>query len=150
MGRVTIDGTAIEYRESGSGEPLALVHGSASDFRTWQFQQEAFSERFRVISYSRRYHWPNDPIPEGTAYSMNEQLADLRSLLRLLDAVPAHLIGYSYGAFLCLLLAMQESSLVRTLVLAEPPVITLLASSPPKAGKFSNSWQPGPASQPTS
>lgn len=136
MGQVSIAGTRIECRESGSGEPLVLVHGSASDYRTWELQQDAFAERFRVISYSRRYHWPNDPIQDGTDYSMNEQVADLRALLRVLDAAPAHLVGHSYGAFLCLLLAMRESSLVRTLVLAEPPVITLFVSSRPKLGEI--------------
>jgi pimeloyl-ACP methyl ester carboxylesterase len=132
MGQVTINGTSLEYRETGSGKPLVLVHGSASDYRTWHLQQEALAERYRVISYSRRYHWPNDPIRDGTDYSMNEQVADLQALVRSLDAAPAHLVGHSHGAFLCLLLAMREPSLVRTLVLSEPPVITLFVSSSPK------------------
>lgn len=44
---------------------------------------------------------------------------------------PAHLVGNSYGAFLCLLLAVRDASLVRTLVLAEPPVLTLFVSNDP-------------------
>jgi pimeloyl-ACP methyl ester carboxylesterase len=63
---------------------------------------------------------------------MNEHVDDLEALLRSLEAAPAHLVGHSYGAFLCLLLAMRKPSLVRTLVLAEPPVITLFVSSAPK------------------
>jgi pimeloyl-ACP methyl ester carboxylesterase len=132
MAHVTVNGETLEYREIGKGEPLVLVHGSASDCRTWHLQQEAFAERFRVINFSRRYHWPNSPIPDGTDYSMDEQVADLLALVRSLDAVPAHLVGHSYGAFLCLLVAMQDVSLVRTLVLAEPPAITLFVSSTPK------------------
>lgn len=132
MPQVTINGRAFEYREIGEGEPLVLVHGSASDYRTWHLQEEVFAERFRVISFSRRYHWPNDPIPDGADYLMDEQVADLRGLVRSLGAAPAHLVGHSYGAFLCLLAAMQEPSLVRTLVLAEPPVITLFVSNTPK------------------
>jgi pimeloyl-ACP methyl ester carboxylesterase len=132
MAQVTVNGETLEYGEIGRGEPLVLVHGSASDYRTWHLQQEAFAERFRVIYYSRRYHWPNDPIPDGTDYSMDEQVADLIALVRSLDAAPAHLVGHSYGAFLCLLVAMQEPSLVRTLVLSEPPAITLFVSSTPK------------------
>jgi pimeloyl-ACP methyl ester carboxylesterase len=132
MAQVTVNGETLEYGEIGRGEPLVLVHGSASDYRTWHLQQDAFAERFRVIYYSRRYHWPNDPIPDGTDYSMDEQVADLRALVRSLNAAPAHLVGHSYGAFLCLLVAMREPSLVRTLVLAEPPAITLFVSSTPK------------------
>jgi len=56
----------------------------------------------------------------------------LRSLIVSLDAAPAHIVGHSYGALLALLLAMREPGLVRTLVLAEAPVITLFVSVPPK------------------
>jgi pimeloyl-ACP methyl ester carboxylesterase len=132
MAQVNVNGTALEYKEVGVGEPVVLVHGSASDYRTWHFQQEAFSEQFRVITYSRRYHWPNGPIPVGADYSMAEHVADLSSLLHALDAGPAHLVGHSYGAFVSLLLAQQEPHLVRTLVLSEPPVITLFVSNTPK------------------
>lgn len=132
MAQLDINGKTLECGEVGSGEPVVLVHGSASDYRTWHSQQEVFAERFRVIYFSRRYHWPNDPIPEGTAYSMDEHVTDLQALVRSLDAAPAHLVGHSYGAFLCLLLAVREPSLVRTLVLGEPPVITLFVSNVPR------------------
>lgn len=93
--------------------------------------KKVFAERFRVIAYSQRYHWPNEPIPETGEYTMGEQLDDLEALIRSLDAAPAHLVGNSYGAFLCLLLAIRDASLVRTLVLAEPPVLTLYVSNGP-------------------
>jgi pimeloyl-ACP methyl ester carboxylesterase len=63
---------------------------------------------------------------------MAEHVADLRAVLHALDAAPAHLVGHSYGAFVCLLLAQQEPHLVQTLVLSEPPVITLFVSNTPK------------------
>lgn len=132
MTSVDLGDTRLEYREKGGGEPLVLVHGSASDYRTWRAQQASFAERFRVISYSRRYHWPNAPISGGHDYAMQEHLDDLQALLLTLDAAPAHLVGHSYGAFLCLLLAVRNPELVRTLVLAEPPVITLFVSNTPK------------------
>jgi pimeloyl-ACP methyl ester carboxylesterase len=132
MPELKIQGTELHYTDRGSGEPVVLVHGSASDRRTWQLQEEAFAENFRVISFSRRYHWPNAPISEAAEYSMAEHVADLQQLLQALDAEPAHLVGHSYGAFLCLLLAVHDPSLVRTLVLAEPPAITLFVSSTPR------------------
>jgi pimeloyl-ACP methyl ester carboxylesterase len=132
MSTLKINGTSLEYAEYGAGEPLVLVHGSASDYRTWYKQQEEFANRYRVITYSRRYHWPNEPIPEDADYSMREQVADLKAFIQELRVEPAHLIGHSYGAFLCLLLAIEEPELVRTLILAEPPVITLFVSNTPK------------------
>lgn len=132
MARLSINGTSIEYGEAGHGDPLVLVHGSASDARTWDRQWEQFAKSFRVIRYSRRYHWPNDPIAPGADYSMPEHVADLKALLLSLGAVPAHLVGHSYGGFLCLLLALQDRPLVRTLVLAEVPAITLFVSNTPR------------------
>jgi pimeloyl-ACP methyl ester carboxylesterase len=136
MPSVNVRGYDLEYSESGSGEPVVLVHGSASDQRTWQGQREALAERYRVIAYSRRYHWPNAPIAGGADYSMEEQVEDLRALLLTLHTAPAHLVGHSYGAFLCLLLALRDPLLVRSLVLAEPPAITLFVSSVPKPAEL--------------
>jgi pimeloyl-ACP methyl ester carboxylesterase len=136
MATRTISGSRLELFDEGSGEPLVLVHGSASDYRTWHAQRPVLAERFRVISYSRRYHWPNEPIPEGGVYRMMEHVDDLAELLRAVDAAPAHLVGHSYGGFLCLLLAIREPGLVRTLVLAEPPVVTLFVSDPPKPAEL--------------
>ncbi|PEN13309.1 alpha/beta hydrolase [Longibacter salinarum] len=133
MPTARVNGTTLAYEVSGDGEPVVLVHGSASDHRTWSAQKDAFAEQFRVISYSRRYHWPNEPIPEDAVYIMDEHVDDLRALIRSLDLAPAHLVGNSYGAFLCLLLAIRDPSLVRSLVLAEPPVLTLFVSNDPTA-----------------
>ena len=132
MSTLKINGASLEYAEYGEGEPLVLVHGSASDYRTWHKQQEEFAHRYRVITYSRRYHWPNEQIPADADYSMMEHVDDLQALIKELGAVPAHLMGHSHGAFLCLLLAIKEPELVRTLVLAEPPVVTLFVSNTPK------------------
>jgi pimeloyl-ACP methyl ester carboxylesterase len=132
MPRVEIDGTSLECLERGRGEPVVLVHGSASDHRTWRRQLEVLGSEFRTIAYSRRYHWPNQPIAAGADYSMPEHVDDLAAVVRTLGAAPAHLVGHSYGAFVCLLLAVRQPDLVRSLVLTEPPAVTLFVHVPPR------------------
>jgi pimeloyl-ACP methyl ester carboxylesterase len=132
MTSVTINGVSLEYVERGSGETIVFVHGSVSDYRTWKIQQDELSKNYRTIAYSRRYHSPNRKIAEGADYSMTEQVDDLQALIRSLDGKPVHLVGNSYGAFLCLLLAIREPELIQTLVLAEPPIITIFIDIPPK------------------
>ena len=44
-----------------------------------------------------------------------------------LNAAPAHLVGNSGGAYIALALALAHPELVRSLVLGEPPVMSLLA-----------------------
>lgn len=132
MSRRSIDGAELEVLEAGNGEPVVLVHGSASDHRTWEAQLDALARRHRVVSYSRRFHWPNEALPDGADYLMGRHVDDLEALLRAVDARPAHLVGHSYGGFVSLLLAIRRPDLVRSLVLAEPPVLTLFVSDPPK------------------
>lgn len=132
VGPIDVNGATLHYAEQGTGDAVVLVHGSASDHRTWEPHLDWFAEHFRTIVYSRRYHWPNDRIPDGADYSMQEHVDDLGGLVRSLGAAPAHLVGHSYGAFVCLLLAIQAPELVRSLVLAEPPAITLFVSNRPR------------------
>ena len=126
----------LESVTRGTGQPLVLVHGSASDRRTWGHQLEAFGKHYLVVSYSRRYHWPNEPIADGAEYSMADHVDDLEQLLKSLDSTGAHLVGHSYGAYVALMVALRRPGLVDKLVLAEPPVIPLLTGFPPKPSRI--------------
>lgn len=132
MAKMEINGATLDYTDDGAGEPVVFVHGSFSDRRTWEGQRKAFAERYRVIICSRRYHWPNEGIPDGADYSMLQHVDDLAELIRVLEIAPAHLVGSSYGGYVSLLVAIRHPELVRSLVLAEPPVVPLFASIPPK------------------
>ena len=96
--RANVGGTELSYFEIGEGEPVVFVHGSIGDYRTWGYQFEAFAQRYRVISYSRRYHYPNTWVGDGMDYSSALHAEDLAGFIRALGFGPAHLIGQSYGA----------------------------------------------------
>lgn len=127
-----VDGIALAYREQGEGEPIVFVHGSASDLRTWGQQLPAIGTRYRAIAYSRRYAPPNKDIEPGADDQMLPHVDDLAALLRLIGAAPAHLVGHSWGGFICLLAAIRHPEMVRSLVLQEPPVLSLFVSTPPR------------------
>ena len=126
-----VDGSALAYREQGEGEAVVFVHGSASDLRTWEHQLPAIGTSYRAIAYSRRYARPNEDIEPGADDQMLPHVDDLAALLRLTGAAPAHLVGHSWGAFICLLAAIRHPEMVRSLVLQEPPVLSLFVSTPP-------------------
>jgi pimeloyl-ACP methyl ester carboxylesterase len=127
-----VDGATLAYREQGDGEPVVFVHGTSSDLRTWDKQLWAIGGSYRAIAYSRRYARPNEDIEPGADDQMLPHVDDLVAFLRVLAAAPAHLVGHSWGAFICLLTAIRDPRLVRSLVLAEPPVLTLFTSVPPR------------------
>jgi len=132
MPSANVNGVSLEYRESGSGEPVVLVHGGISDHRIWQVQRDALGRKYRAIAYSCRYHWPNTPAPPDAEHSVAEHVDDLQALVTALGAAPAHLVGNSFGGLLCLFVAIRAPELVRSLVLLEPFVLPLLASVPPR------------------
>ena len=129
---VLVHGATLAYSQQGDGEPVVLVHGSASDLRTWGRQLPAMSESHRVIAYSRRYARPNADIPPGLDDQMTAHVDDLVGFLRTIDGAPAHLVGHSWGAFICLLTAIRHPRVTRSLVLQEPPVLSLFTSTPPR------------------
>jgi pimeloyl-ACP methyl ester carboxylesterase len=125
MTEIEIRGAKLFYTERGSGQPVVFVHGGLSDYRTWAPQLDSIGESYRVITYSRRWHWPNAPIPAGGTSHMDTHVDDLAELITRLGAAPANVVGNSWGAYTSLVLARRYPALVRSLVIEEPPVIPL-------------------------
>ena len=136
LSTVAVDGALLAFREQGEGEPVVFVHGSASDVRTWEQQVPAIAKSHRAIAYSRRYARPNEDIRPGLDDQMSPHVDDLVAFLQEIDATPAHLVGHSWGAFICLLAAIRHPQVVRSLVLQEPPVLSLLMSVPPRPAEL--------------
>ena len=127
---VRVGDVELHYVEQGTGVPVIFVHGSVDDYRTFEPQLEPLSKRYRVISYSRRYNFPNARrVPSGN-HSALVEADDLAKLLNALGAYPAHVVGHSYGAYTALILAMKHPELVRSVVLAEPPLLRWLPGLP--------------------
>lgn len=126
-----VDGATLAYREVGAGDPVVFVHGGISDLTIWDAQLPVIGSRHRAIAYSRRYAWPNEDLPAGGRDTMRPHVDDLLAFLRATDARPAHLVGNSWGAFICLVAAIREPDSVRSLVLEEPPLIPLIMGNPP-------------------
>lgn len=126
----------LHYIEHGQGEPLILLHGGQGDYRSWGPQMKAFSQRYRAISYSRRYHYPNDNPLTSQNHSAYVEADDLTAFIRKLKLGRVHLIGTSYGAFTALALAVKHPEMVRSLVLAEPPIHQWVRNTPNGAALY--------------
>jgi pimeloyl-ACP methyl ester carboxylesterase len=144
MQPVSTDDGRLYYAERGRGEPVILVHGGLSDGRTWQRQVEALSDGHRVIAYSRRVNQSTRGRAEGPD-QMAADIQDLAALTERLDLAPVHLVGHSWGAFVCLWLGIRRPDLVRSLVLAEPPFLPVFLSSSPKPQELIRMFAISPA-----
>ncbi len=133
MSLANINNYEFRYNEIGNHDNIVVfVHGSASDYRTWDGQIKEFGKHYKTLAFSRRYHLPNKKILPKQDYSMQQHLDDLEKFIKLFSDQPVHLVGHSYGALLGLLLAIQSPKTIKSLTLAEPPAIRLNISNSPK------------------
>ena len=128
---VFINGDSLHYIEMGKGDPVVFVHGTLGDYRTWEAQMDTFAKSHRVISYSRRFAYPNRQVINDSAdYSVIPHAKDLAEFIKLLNLGKVHLVGHSYGGYTALLTTIDHPELVRSLTLGEPPVVSLLNNVP--------------------
>ena len=114
MGYVDANGVHTYYEEQGSGDPLLLLHGGLVDGDSFGQQTPAFAARFQVTVPDRRGHGRTADVEGPITYDV---MAD--DTIAFMDAVgsgPAHLVGWSDGGDVGLLVAIKRPDLVRRLV----------------------------------
>jgi pimeloyl-ACP methyl ester carboxylesterase len=129
-GKVNVNGVELNYLENGQGESLILLHGGVGDMTAWEAQFEEFAKRYRVISYSRRYSFPNKNVFDSKYRPGISDAEDLKALIQKLRIKRVHLVGLSYGAFTGLIFAVKNPDMVASMVLAEPPAHQLIRDLP--------------------
>ncbi len=125
MPTLQIAGSNVEYLESGSGEPVVLLHSSGSSGAQWRALSERLAERYRVIvpdlyGYGATAHW------SGRGPFHLECEAEIVHALLGRAGAPAHLVGHSYGGAVALHVAGWRGDLLRSLTLIEPVAFHLL------------------------
>jgi pimeloyl-ACP methyl ester carboxylesterase len=115
MANIQLGDVATWYDVHGNGESVLLLHGGFVDSRMFAPAMPFLVDRFRVYTVDRRGHGHTPDVEGSLTY---EAMAD--DTIAFLDEVvcePAHLVGYSDGASVALLVALKRPDLVRKLVL---------------------------------
>ncbi len=129
MEAVRVNGVDLAYVEYGTGPTIVFVHGLPNDYRVWRGQVDSFPS-YHVVAYSRRCSYPNKYQGDARDDSVANNAADLAAFIEEMKWVPVHLVGHSYGGFISLLCAHNHPELVRSMVLCEPAVTSLLVKDP--------------------
>ena len=109
----------------GSGPPAVLVHGSFSFGALAFSEQRPLAGEFELHVVDRRGFGRS---PDGSGPVDFETEAP--EIAALLDP-PAHLLGHSYGAIVCMFAAALRPEAVRSLTLVEPPAFGLARGDAP-------------------
>ncbi|MGQ9550207.1 MAG: 2-succinyl-6-hydroxy-2,4-cyclohexadiene-1-carboxylate synthase [Roseiflexus sp.] len=112
-----VTGIAYHIVETGTGDPLVLLHGFTGSSESWTEVTERLSHRFRVICVDLPGHGRTQAPPDPARCTLPLVADDIAARLRDLGATPAHLVGYSMGARLALGIALLHPYAVQTLIL---------------------------------
>lgn len=95
-----IEGFDIVYLDSGgTGEPLVLIHGFASDKDSWNRVARTLSKHFRIIAPDMP-GFGESSGPIGAHYTIEEQSARLHEFIAKLGLTHVHIGGLSMGGFI--------------------------------------------------
>jgi pimeloyl-ACP methyl ester carboxylesterase len=120
------DPVSLRYELRGdSGDPLLLLHGGWEDRGAWETMLPVLSTGFQVVACDRRGHGTS--APRGRAGSVRTDADDLAQLLESVDLFPIHVGAHGSAAASALRLAADRPELVRSVLLHEPPFLSLLS-----------------------
>lgn len=126
MPEITIEGRRVSYFESGAGAPIVLLHAGGTSGKQWTKTARLLEARFRVIApdlwgFGDTENWPGEE-----ELTHDHQALLVAGVVEHLCKEAVHLIGHSYGGATAVRLMLRNRTLVRTAVLIEPIVMSLL------------------------
>ena len=113
---ITVNGHKLySYEWDNNGEAAVLLHGGLSQTSHWDsYILPAIEDGFHVFAYDRTAHGFSADR-EGSLH-FDYQVKEAISYLETVVKEPAHLIGFSDGAIIALLVAIQRPELVRSII----------------------------------
>ncbi len=115
-------GVDIAYSDEGTGKPVLLVHGFASNGRVnWQatgWTNTLLGAGYRVVTIDNRGHGESEKLYDVEKYSASIMAEDAKRLLDHLNIKQAAVMGYSMGARISTFLTLLHPERVSLLVIA--------------------------------
>jgi pimeloyl-ACP methyl ester carboxylesterase len=111
---VDANGVRHHYEEQGIGAPVLLMHGGLESSESWAAQTPVLAERHRVVLIDRRGHGRTPDVDGPITYEVMRD--DTIACIEALDLAGAHLVGWSDGGVIALMVAIARPDLVGRIV----------------------------------
>jgi pimeloyl-ACP methyl ester carboxylesterase len=121
MGQFSSGGLTLAYDDIGTGRPVVLLHGFASNrgemWRRLGWYGAFERKGYRVVAPDLRGHGESAKPHEPEAYARAAMVGDVFALMDHLEIARADLMGYSMGARLALAAALAHPGRIDHLIL---------------------------------
>jgi len=124
MPALDIGGVRVEFVEQGAGEPVILLHSSASSGAQWRALAQKLSSRYRVLTPDLWGYGGTGACP-SLGFGLAQEAEIVHALLQRAGG-SAHLVGHSYGGAVALHVALRHGAALHSLTLIEPVAFHLL------------------------
>ncbi len=112
--------TSLYCRKIGSGEPILMIHGGATDSDFFEDVAKGLSKNYEIIIYDRRGYGRNKEAVDKD-YSIKTQAIDAQKIIKYINK-PCYVLAHSYGGLIAMELGKIEKDLIKEFFIFEPPV----------------------------
>jgi pimeloyl-ACP methyl ester carboxylesterase len=123
---IVINGHRVYYYQVGSGPPVVLLHGGASDSRDWLPTMVALADRFSFYAPDLIGFGQSDRKESG--YYLSEFSDFLAEFIEALQLEKPSLVGHSFGARVCLDVALNDQERINKLILVDASGLDKMSS----------------------
>lgn len=124
MPTIDHDGVPVHFVETGSGEPVVLIHGTAGSAGQWTNAAQILRRHARVVMPDLHGAGATGAWHGRRALCLADEAALVHAVLPPAGLV--HVVGHSYGGAVAMRFAMDHPDRVATLTLIEPAAFHFL------------------------
>jgi pimeloyl-ACP methyl ester carboxylesterase len=128
----------VHVEQTGSGEPIVLLHGFGGSVYSWRKIVPALAESHRVVAIDLNGFGYTQRPRHAESYTRAGQGQLVLAVMDALGIERAHFMGHSYGGGLALYLAFSHPARFRSLVLVDSSAPTYSDDRRSRAA----SWRP--------
>jgi len=118
MAKAKVNGVQINYKSSGIGKPLVLIHGHPFDHTMWYPQVVELSDVFQVITPDLRGYGESS-LPDAPNTKFEDYATDVLQLMDYLEIDNFHLAGLSLGGQIIMEIFRQAPARIKSLIFAD-------------------------------
>jgi pimeloyl-ACP methyl ester carboxylesterase len=125
VARIEARGVELAWESRGEGEPVLLLHETATGSAVWAPVIESLAPRARAVALDRR-GWGESTAPQSYLRTTIEEQSEDAAVVIEAGGGPAVACGAGIGAAIALDLVVRRPELVAGAVLIEPPLLGLV------------------------